>query len=179
MAQSLALEIYFLVEKLMAEKSPLVDALQPHWRNEYFEDLVATWKRMDRHTAELAEVKRSVQQLSALMLPFQTVEPQPVAVWSSGSGSVSVPEVVSATAAPAPQNQTPLDVCPHGYVAAQPDHCPYQQQQQMPSPVSFQPAPAKNAKRSRAKNPKSASSAAAARKRASTKVGSSMPELDF
>lgn len=69
MAQALAYELYLLVEKLTIEKSPLIERVLPLWKTQYFEDLVATWKRMDHMTSEMAELKKAIQQLSALMLP--------------------------------------------------------------------------------------------------------------
>lgn len=149
MAQALALELYFLVEKLLEENSPLVEAVAPHWRNEYFEDLVATWKRMDRHTAELAEVKRSVQQLAALMLPVQVFESTNPPSWHGGA-EVGVSKA------------EPIDFCPRGVGAESFEATP-------------SPAPSAGVKRGRGRGGGAASSSC--RKRVAKKVVS-LSEVD-
>ena len=79
MAQNLAIELYFLIEHLISIDSPLVQNVKKYYKIDYFSDLVGLWKRLDAQTQELAELKRSIQQLSGLMLqtPIAMVPPPP------------------------------------------------------------------------------------------------------
>lgn len=95
MAQNLALELFFLVEKLINENSPLIEGVRKYWNPQYFEDVVSTWKHQEHVAQELSQLNRSVQQLSSLILQQNC---QPVVPFQINYPTVSFPEPIQFSA---------------------------------------------------------------------------------